>query len=105
MKNKSFPEVAAGPGVVRQVLSECPDLMIVAFRFQHTGAKGDLHRHPNIQSTYVESGKFRFSLNGEEFEVVAGDSFIIPSDAVHGCVCLAPGTLIDSFTPRRDDFL
>lgn len=25
--------------------------------------------------------------------------------ARHGCTCLKPGELIDSFTPRRDDFL
>jgi len=30
---------------------------------------------------------------------------VIPSEAVHGCVCLEPGELIDCFTPRRDDFL
>ena len=34
-----------------------------------------------------------------------GDSFVIPSGQTHGCVCLVPGTLVDSFTPRRDDFL
>lgn len=102
---KTFPEVTADPGVKRQVLSQTPVLMVVAFRFQETGAEGKLHNHPHIQSTYVESGKFRFSISGEEFEVGPGDSFVIPSDAVHGCVCLEPGTLIDTFTPRRDDFL
>jgi hypothetical protein len=30
---------------------------------------------------------------------------VIPSGQTHGCVCLAPGTLVDAFTPRRDDFL
>jgi quercetin dioxygenase-like cupin family protein len=102
---KSFPEVTADPGVRRQVLSETQELMVVAFRFQEQGAEGKLHSHPHIQSTYVESGVFRFSIEGKEFEVSAGDSFVIPSGATHGCVCLTPGTLIDTFTPRRDDFL
>ncbi len=102
---KTYPEVDADTGIKRQVLSETPDLMVVAFRFQEAGAEGKLHNHPHIQSTYVESGKFRFSIDGEEFEVASGDSFVIPSDARHGCVCIEPGTLIDTFTPRRDDFL
>lgn len=102
---KSFPVVATDPGVTRQVLSESPELMVVAFRFDHAGAEGKLHNHPHIQSTYVESGRFRFSVAGEAVEVGPGDSFVIPSLAMHGCVCLAPGTLIDTFTPRRDDFL
>jgi quercetin dioxygenase-like cupin family protein len=102
---RTFPEVAADPGIRRQVLSETPELMVVAFRFQEEGAEGKLHNHPHVQSTYVESGRFRFSIAGEDFEVGPGDSFVIPSNAVHGCVCLEPGTLIDTFTPRRDDFL
>lgn len=100
-----FPVVDAEPGVSRQVLADHPELMVVAFRFGASGAEGKLHEHPHIQSTYIKSGRFRFSMDGKEFEVEAGDSFIIPSNAVHGCVCLEPGTLIDCFTPRRDDFL
>ncbi|MCK7615358.1 cupin domain-containing protein [Roseibium sediminicola] len=102
---KTYPEVAADPGIRRQVLSQTPELMVVAFRFQQEGAEGKLHHHVHVQSTYVESGRFRFSIDGEAFEVGPGDSFVIPSDALHGCVCLEPGTLIDTFTPRRDDFL
>jgi quercetin dioxygenase-like cupin family protein len=40
-----------------------------------------------------------------EHALSAGDSLVIPSGAVHGCLCLEEGVLIDSFTPRRDDFL
>ena len=99
-----FPIVDADPGVTRQVLADAPELMVVAFRFAEGGA-GKLHSHPHVQSTYVEAGRFRFSMEGEEFEVGPGDSFVIPSHAVHGCTCLEAGTLIDCFTPRRDDFL
>ena len=102
---QKFPEVPADPGVTRQVLSDSLDLMMVAFRFQAEGAEGKLHNHPHVQSTYVESGRFVFTVAEETFEVAAGESFVIPSNAVHGCRCLEPGTLIDTFTPRRDDFL
>lgn len=101
---KSFPVVSPDTGVTRQVLSDSPELMVVAFTFQQ-GAEGKLHNHPHIQSTYVEAGRFMFSLDGTETEVGPGDSFVIPSQAVHGCRCLEPGRLIDTFTPRRDDFL
>ncbi|MCY4178862.1 MAG: cupin domain-containing protein [Litoreibacter sp.] len=100
-----FPEVASGENVTRQVLSDHPDLMVVAFRFGAEGAEGALHNHPHVQSTYVESGRFRFTLGEEQREVGPGDSFVIPSELTHGCICLEPGTLIDCFTPRRDDFL
>lgn len=101
----TFPVIDADTGVKRQVLADHPDLMVVAFRFSEAGAEGKLHNHPHVQSTFVESGRFRFSVDGNETEVGPGDSFVISSNLVHGCVCLEPGTLVDSFTPRRDDFL
>lgn len=99
-----FPEVDADPGVKRQVLADHPDLMVVAFRFQKD-AQGKLHNHPHVQSTFIQSGRFVFSLDGEQTEYGPGDSFVIPSNAEHGCTCLEAGTLVDCFTPRRDDFL
>ena len=90
--------------VRRQVLADSPDLMVVAFAFE-AGAEGRLHHHVHVQATYVESGRFRFEVDGRAFEVGPGDSFVIPSGAPHGCRCLQAGRLIDSFTPRRDDFL
>ncbi len=100
-----FQVVPTAPGVSRQVLSDHAQLMVVAFRFGASGAIGALHSHPHVQATYVESGRFRFTLGSEEREVGAGDSFVLPSGQTHGCVCLVPGVLIDTFTPRREDFL
>lgn len=101
----AHPVVSTGPGVTRQVLSEAPELMVVAFAFDHAGASGAPHSHPHVQSTFVAEGRFQFTVAGRTFEVGPGDSFIVPSGAEHGCVCLAPGRLIDTFAPRRDDFL
>ncbi|WP_299740015.1 cupin domain-containing protein [uncultured Roseobacter sp.] len=100
-----FPIVSTAENVTRQVLSDHPELMVVAFRFGQEGAIGALHSHPHVQSTYVESGRFQFTLGDEVREVGPGDSFVIPSGMKHGCICLEPGTLVDCFTPRREDFL
>ena len=89
---------------VRTVLAHSPDLMVVRFAFR-AGDRGALHSHPHVQSTYVQSGRFRFTVDGREFQVGPGDAFVIPSGAEHGCTCLEGGVLIDGFTPRRDDFL
>ncbi|CAM3179528.1 cupin domain-containing protein [Paracoccus nototheniae] len=92
------------PDPVRSVLAHAPDLMVVRFAFA-TGDSGALHSHPHVQSTYVQSGRYRFTIDERAFEVGPGDAFIIPSGATHGCLCLEGGDLIDTFTPRRDDFL
>ena len=100
----SFPSVAVDAHVTRRVLADSPELMVVAFDFREGGVGAPYH-HPHIQSTYCESGHFRFHVGEREFEVGPGDSFVIPSDMVHGCTCLEGGRLVDSFAPRRDDFL
>jgi len=47
-----FPVVATAQGVTRQVLSDHPSLMVVAFRFNELGAIGALHDRTHVQSTY-----------------------------------------------------
>ncbi|SPJ26149.1 cupin domain-containing protein [Palleronia abyssalis] len=101
---QTYPAAHPDPGVTRQVLSDAPELMVVSFSFE-AGAEGKLHDHVHVQSTYIRAGRFRFTVGDDTFEVGPGDSFVIPSGARHGCVCLEPGELIDTFTPRRDDFL
>lgn len=100
-----FPTVTTAPGVTRRVLAERPEVMLVSFGFAHPGAEGALHSHPHVQATFVRAGRFRFRLGARSFEVGPGDSFVVPSGVEHGCLCLEPGELIDTFVPRRDDFL
>ncbi|MHB0952393.1 MAG: cupin domain-containing protein [Allorhizobium sp.] len=101
---RNFPAIDAGGGVTRKVVADSPELMVVEFRFSEGGV-GALHSHPHVQSTYVKSGRFEFTIGDRTFEIGPGDSFVIPSMATHGCRALEAGTLVDTFTPRRDDFL
>ena len=105
MTLKTFPVVDAGNNVQRRVLPENAELMLVEFAFAANGV-GAPHSHPHVQSTFVKAGRFEFTVEGRTFEVGPGDAFVIPANAVHGCRALGePGVLIDTFTPRRDDFL
>jgi quercetin dioxygenase-like cupin family protein len=101
---KSFPAVDAGHGVTRRVVADSPALMVVEVAFG-AGGIGLPHSHPHLQATFVKSGRFAFTIAGETFEVGPGDAFVIPSGSTHGCRAIEPGVLIDSFAPRRDDFL
>lgn len=101
----THPVVEAAPGITRQVLADDPALMLVAVHFAHAGAEGVPHAHPHVQTTYVQSGRFRFRLGAETFELGPGDSLLVPSGVEHGCLCLEPGSLLDAFAPHRADFL
>lgn len=92
------------PGNRRAVLSHRPELMLVAFSFDK-GAIGALHSHPHTQVSYVAKGVFEVTVDGTTTTLPAGSSFIVAPNLVHGVVALEEGLLIDTFTPRRDDFL
>jgi quercetin dioxygenase-like cupin family protein len=91
------------PGNRRAVLSERPELMLVAFSFEK-GAIGALHSHPHTQVSYVAKGEFDVTVDGETSRLRRGDSFIVAPNLIHGVLALEEGLLIDTFTPRRDDF-
>lgn len=95
---------AAAPGVQRRVLAYSDSLMCVENTFE-TGAVGSLHSHPHTQITYVVSGKFSFTIDGETRTVTAGDTMLKENGIVHGCTCLESGILLDIFTPMREDFV
>ena len=93
-----------GGGVSRRVLAYTPMLMIVEVSFEQ-GGTGAVHSHPHCQNTYILSGRFRFTVDGEEVEVAAGDTLAFPANVPHGTLCLEAGTLLDIFTPMREDFV
>lgn len=93
-----------GSGVCRKILAYTDELMCVENRFEKGGV-GTLHSHPHTQITYVVSGVFEFEIDGVKKIVTAGDTMLKKDSVVHGCVCLEAGTLLDVFTPMRQDFL
>jgi len=95
---------SAGDGVTRRVLAYTDGLMCVENTFEK-GAAGPLHSHPHTQITYVASGRFAFTIDGETREVTAGDTLLKTDGVPHGCACLEAGVLLDIFTPMREDFL
>lgn len=93
-----------GNGIKRQVYGYDDTIMLVKAQFE-AGAVGELHSHFHAQVTYVERGIFKMTIDGEEKIISTGDGYYVPPHAVHGCVCIEPGMLIDVFSPLREDFL
>ena len=88
----------------RRVLAYTPQLMTVEVSFEQ-GSTGAVHTPPHCQNTYILSGRFRFTVDGEDVEVTAGDTLAFPANVPHGTLCLEAGSLLDIFTPMREDFV
>jgi quercetin dioxygenase-like cupin family protein len=92
------------PGVRRTLVAYNDDLLLVKVAFE-TNAVGALHQHVHSQISYVESGEFEVTVGDETRVLRAGDTFYAAPNVPHGVVARQAGTLLDSFSPVRLDFL
>ena len=92
------------PGMRRQILGHGPDLMLVRVEFEK-GAVGAMHHHPHRQVTWVAHGAFDVTVGRETRRLRVGDSFFAKGNVEHGVTAIEAGTLIDVFTPAREDFI
>jgi len=102
--NREIQWEPVGDGVRRKIMAYDERLMVVKVEFKKGGI-GSVHQHPHSQITHVESGIFEVEIGGEKKVLTSGDAFYIPSNVLHGAVCLEDGVLIDVFSPMREDFV
>lgn len=100
------PWTDLGDGIRRKIVGHTPELMSVLVQFD-AGAVGTPHAHDaHDQIAYVVSGAFEVEVDGRRQVLRAGDAFVAARHARHGVVALEPdSTLLDQFSPRREDYL
>tara|TARA_B100000029_G_scaffold443503_1_gene462619 strand:- start:2306 stop:2656 length:351 start_codon:yes stop_codon:yes gene_type:complete len=69
------------------------------------GAKVPSHTHESEQITHVISGCLKFSINGENILVRAGQTLVIPCYEEHSAEALEETDEIDTFSPIRTDWI
>lgn len=93
-----------GEGVRRKIMAYDDKAMLVKVEFEK-GSIGYVHEHYHTQVTYIASGAFEVTISGKTNLMKTGDSFYIPPHELHGVVCIEAGSLIDVFSPIREDFM
>ncbi|MFN8379485.1 MAG: cupin domain-containing protein [Anaerolineae bacterium] len=100
---REVPQDEMRPSVHRRVLGTTDRLMLVEF-FIERGGEVPTHSHPHDQVGYVIAGRMQFTLDGESQMVASGDSYAVPGGVPHGALALTDVTLIEVFSPPREDF-
>ena len=90
--------------IKRKVMSYTNELMLVKVAFKQGGI-GTMHQHPHLQISYVARGVFEVTIGDQTRNLKEGDVYFVPSNVLHGAVCLEEGLLIDVFNPMREDFV
>ena len=63
------------------------------------------HAHANEQISIVLSGALRFTIDGQETIVRAGEVMQIPGNAAHQVEVLEDTVVVDVFSPVRQDWI
>lgn len=98
VKNRQFKGVSFDVLVVGQ------KSMVTKMKYK-VGDNVPLHSHPNEQSGYVISGKYRIKYQDINEILNPGDSYSVSENVEHSWEVLEDGEVIDTFVPPRQDYL
>ncbi|NDO81056.1 cupin [Citrobacter sp. NCU1] len=69
------------------------------------GAQIPEHQHLHETATTILKGALRLTVDGRTLYLHAGDTFIIPSWAIHHAEALEDSEVLDVYTPVREDYV
>jgi len=95
------------PGVAATQLVAGKRMNAQHVRFESGAGGGDAHSHPHEQVSFVERGAVTMTIDGEDHDLTAGDSVLIPGDTPHSAANYGdePAVLLDVFSPVREDLV
>lgn len=98
MKGRSI-----APGVDIKVVSG--EKAMLSFVTLTPGSSVPMHSHPHEQLGLVLEGEFEFVIGDERRKVKTGDTYVIPSNVLHG-VPVVPtlSKALDVFSPPREEY-
>ncbi len=92
------------PGITVHVIAAGSNLMLCWVAMK-ASTRLPVHSHPHEQSSYIVSGRLRWTVDGEERDGPAGSGIIFAPNQPHGALVLEDCVVTDSFTPVREDYL
>ncbi len=104
IKNEEPQWIELGGGQRRKIRAYNENAMLVEVGFD-TGAVGAAHS-PSAHADFLRAGRRIYLYHrGNTRTKKKGDSIVVDGGKVHGCTCVKAGTLLDIFTPMREDFV
>jgi quercetin dioxygenase-like cupin family protein len=99
----SMPAEQLNPQITRRVV-HTENLTIARLQIAKDAVVPE-HSHVNEQVATVERGALKFQIGGHDVVLRDGQSLAIPSNVPHSVVALEDTTVMDIFSPRREDWL
>jgi len=100
---KHVPKKEVTTGLTRQFITA--SRVTVARFSMKRGCVVPAHAHENEQVTFVVSGALKFSVEGRDVLVRAGELLELPPHVTHGVEVVEDTEAIDVFSPVRQDWI
>jgi quercetin dioxygenase-like cupin family protein len=68
------------------------------------GSVMPMHHHPHEQLTLILDGELEMEIGGKKVLLTKGMSYVIPSNTPHAAKAHADCTVIDVFSPVREEY-
>ncbi|HEY3662057.1 MAG TPA: cupin domain-containing protein [Chthoniobacterales bacterium] len=98
------PWIDIAPGIKRRTIASGASM----YQMRAELAAGSVmpeHKHAQEQIAHVVRGRMKLIVAGVPHELAAGDAFYLASNVPHGVETIEDTTVIDTFSPPREDYL
>ncbi len=92
------------PGVTVVLISVGSSLMTVKVELKK-GSVVPEHSHRHEQTSFIQSGRLLYKIDGKEITLKEGEGIIVKPDLPHSCTALEDTIDINTFFPLREDYL
>ena len=104
MSEQENPWIEIAPGIKRRTIATGTSMYQMRAELA-AGSRLPAHTHPQEQIAHVIRGRMKLIVAGVPHELAAGDAFYLGSNIPHGVETIDDTTVIDTFSPPREDYL
>ena len=98
------PWIEIAPGIKRRTI--CTGATMYQMRAElKAGSRMPEHKHAQEQIAHVIKGRMKLIVEGVPNELTAGDAWYLASNVPHGVETIEDTTVIDTFSPPRNEYL
>jgi len=101
---KENPWIELAPGIRRRTVTH-GETMYQMIAELAAGSVMPEHKHPQEQIIHIIAGRMKVNVGGASHELHPGESYYVASNVQHGVETLEKTTVLDTFSPPRDEYL
>jgi unsaturated pyranuronate lyase len=98
------PWIEIVPGIKRRTITAGASMYQMRAELE-AGSRLPEHAHPQEQIAHVIKSRLKLTVAGVPHELAAGDAAYIASNVPHSGETIEKTTVIDTFSPPREDYL